>query len=70
MFSWVTLPEGKSSLKLFDKAIKKNIAFVPGNPFYVEQDKDVNTLRLNYTNADNETIVEGIKRLAQSLNEI
>ena len=70
MFSWVTLEEGKSSLELFNKAIKKNVAFVPGNPFYVEQNKDVNTLRLNYTNADNETIKEGIKRLAQSLDEI
>lgn len=70
MFSWVTLEEGKSSLELFNKAIKKNVAFVPGNPFYVEQNKDVNTLRLNYTNADNDTIKEGIKRLAQSLDEI
>ncbi len=70
MFSWVTLEEGKSSLELFNKAIKKNVAFVPGNPFYVEQNKDVNTLRLNYTNADNETIKEGVKRLAQSLDEI
>ena len=70
MFSWVTLEEGKSSLELFNKAIKKNVAFVPGNPFYIEQNKDVNTLRLNYTNADNETIKEGIKRLAQSLDEI
>jgi len=70
MFTWVTLEEGKSSLELFNKAIKKNVAFVPGNPFYVEQNKDVNTLRLNYTNADNETIIEGIKRLSQSLEEI
>ena len=70
MFSWVTLEEGKSSLELFNKAIKKNVAFVPGYPFYIEQNKDVNTLRLKYTNADNETIKEGIKRLAQSLDEI
>ena len=69
MFSWVTLEEGKSALELFNKAIKKNVAFVPGDPFYVNQ-KNVNTLRLNYTNADEETIKEGIKRLAQSICEI
>ena len=69
MFTWVTLEEGKSSMKLFDKAIAKNVAFVPGNPFYVNVD-DVNTLRLNYTNADSNTIIEGIKRLAESLREI
>ncbi len=69
MFTWVTLPEGKSSTELFNKAIKKNVAFVPGDPFYVNC-SDVNTLRLNYTNADTQTIKEGIKRLAEALKEI
>ena len=69
MFSWVTLEEGKSALKLFDIAIQKNVAFVPGDPFYVSE-KNVNTLRLNYTNADEVTIKEGIKRLAKSISEI
>ena len=69
MFTWVTLEEGKSALELFDKAIAKNVAFVPGDPFYVKE-TNVNTLRLNYTNADTETIKEGIKRLAQSIQEI
>ena len=69
MFSWVTLEEGKSSVDLFNKAIKKNVAFVPGDPFYVNE-HNVNTLRLNYTNADSETIEEGIKRLAEALKEI
>lgn len=69
MFSWVELEEGKSATKLFDKAIAKNVAFVPGDPFYVNP-KDVNTLRLNYTNADSKTIVEGIKRLSVAMGEI
>lgn len=33
MFLWATLPEGVSSLQLFELAIKKNVAFVPGSPF-------------------------------------
>ncbi len=70
MFTWVTLEEEKSSTKLFDKAIKKNVAFVPGNPFYIDATKDTNTLRLNYTNADENTIEEGIKRLSEALLEI
>ena len=69
MFSWVTIPEDKAVLDLFDKAIAKKVAFVPGHPFYVNP-KKVNTLRLNYTNADCDTIKEGIKRLAQALDEI
>lgn len=70
MFTWVTLEEGKSSTKLFNIALEKNVAFVPGNPFYINQDVDVNTLRLNYTNADSPTIEEGIKRLAQAMEQI
>ena len=69
MFTWVTFPENQSSLKLFDKAIAKNVAFVPGDPFYVGIN-NVNTLRLNYTNADSKTIEEGIKRLSEALKEI
>jgi len=70
MFSWVTLEEDKDSLELFNKAIAKNVAFVPGNPFYADVKKKVNTLRLNYTNADNVMIEEGIKRLAEAMKEI
>ena len=69
MFTWVTLEEGKDVLNLFDKAIAQKVAFVPGHPFYVKPDK-VNTLRLNYTNADEQTIKVGIKRLADALNEV
>lgn len=64
MFIWVELPKGQSSLELFDKAMEKNVAFVPGNPFYTDDSKPVPTMRLNYTNSDADTIREGIKRLA------
>ncbi len=69
MFLWVTLPEGVSALELFPKALEKKVAFVPGDPFYINK-KNVNTMRLNYTNADSETIEEGIKRLGELLNGI
>ncbi|HAU84341.1 MAG TPA: aspartate aminotransferase [Lachnospiraceae bacterium] len=64
MFLWLTLPEGVSSLDLLSEAGEKNVAFVPGNPFYVNVDK-INTCRLNYTASEPEEIEEGIKRLAE-----
>ncbi len=73
MFLWVTLPEGISSMSLFDKAIKKNVAFVPGEPFYTNktQKKDcINTFRLNYTNSSEETIEKGIRLLADCIKEM
>lgn len=69
MFMWVTLPEGLTALELFDLAAKKSVAFVPGDPFYVDA-VGAGTLRLNYTNADEKTIEEGIKRLAAAIGEL
>lgn len=69
MFLWVTLPEGVSAMSLFPKALEKKVAFVPGDPFYIDI-KNANTMRLNYTNADCETIAEGIRRLGDLLKEL
>lgn len=69
MFLWVTLPEGVSAMELFPKALEKKVAFVPGDPFYINT-RNANTMRLNYTNADCETIEEGIHRLGDLLKEL
>lgn len=69
MFLWVTLPEGVSAMSLFPKALEKQVAFVPGDPFYTDA-RNTNTMRLNYTNADSETIEEGIRRLGDLLKEL
>ncbi|BCS87580.1 PLP-dependent aminotransferase family protein [Pseudodesulfovibrio sediminis] len=67
MFLWATMPEGFSSMDLFDLAIKDKVAFVPGRPFYTD-DSGENTLRLNFSNSDEARIEEGIKRLGKSIN--
>lgn len=66
MFLWVTLPEGVGAMELFPNAMEKKVAFVPGDPFYIGAE-NVNTMRLNYTNADCKTINEGIGRLGELL---
>lgn len=68
MFIWATLPEGISALELFDAAMAANVAFVPGDPFYTHPE-NVNTLRLNYTNATEEIIDEGIQRLGTIMKQ-
>lgn len=67
MFLWVVLPETLSSMDLFYEAVKEKVVFVPGNPFYVNK-KNVNALRLNFTNASEQDIDEGIKRLAHVIS--
>lgn len=69
MFVWVTLPGGFSSMDLFDIAIKDNVAFVPGNPFYTDGGGS-NSMRLNYSNASDDVIVEGIRRLGHAIQEM
>jgi 2-aminoadipate transaminase len=68
MFLWMTLPEGVSSLKLFDRALAAGVAFVPGIPFYTDGGGD-NTLRLNFSNSDKPRIEEGIRRLGRAIRE-
>jgi 2-aminoadipate transaminase len=70
MFLWVILPEGYSSMELFDIAIKQNVAFVPGNPFYTDSKTSYRTLRLNFSCSDKNMINIGIKRLADAIVEI
>ena len=69
MFLWVTLPEKLSSLHLFKLATAENVVFVPGRAFYVDGGGD-NTLRLNFSNSDQEKIEEGIKRLAKVIKRV
>ena len=66
MFLWITLPEGLPAVEVFRKAIEKKVAFVPGDPFYVNR-SNVNTLRLNYSSVDEDTIRTGIMRLGEVL---
>ncbi len=67
MFLWATMPQGTDALKIFEKAYENNVAFVPGAPFYAENEKS-NTFRLNYSNSDCETIEKGIEILGSVLN--
>jgi len=70
MFLWVTLPEGFSSMELLSLTTKKNVVFVPGNQFYTNRTGDVNTLRLNYSCANEEMIDKGIRIMAECIDEL
>lgn len=64
MFLWARIKQDTSALCLFNHCIKEGVAFVPGDPFYVNL-MDVSTFRLNYTNSSSDEIKEGIKRMKQ-----
>jgi 2-aminoadipate transaminase len=64
MFLWLTLPEGLNTTRLLDRAIERQVAFVPGAAFYANGGGE-NTMRLNFSYSSPERIVEGVKRLAE-----
>lgn len=66
LFTWVTLPEGVDAGKIAPKLLEQNVAYVPGGAFYPYPGKE-NHFRLNYSNATEENLVEGIKRIGAVL---
>ena len=67
MFLWVTLPEGMDADDLWKKALNRKVAFVPGAPFFPDNPKS-NTLRLNFSNSNLDTILEGMRRIEKALH--
>lgn len=69
LFLWVTLPKNIKAIDLFYKAVKENVAFVPGFPFYARE-KVENTLRLNYSNVNEKMIDIGMKTLGNLIKQM
>jgi len=69
MFFWVTLPERYDPQALLEIAVAAGVAFVPGQPFYVDDQKR-HTMRLNFTNASPALIEEGMDRLVKVLKSV
>jgi len=66
MFFWARLTQGRSSVEFAKRAIDKQVAFIPGAPFFPQQ-PDMSSLRLSFATADVSRIEEGISRLGQAL---
>jgi len=68
LFIWVEMPKHVSGSKMLPKAIEEKVVYVYGAPFYPDGRWD-NTMRLNFSHAGPETIVEGIKRLGKVIKD-
>jgi len=64
MFLWAELPKHISTVEMFDDAVKEKVAYVHGQAFHVDGG-GTNAMRLNFTNASDDNIAEGIRRLAK-----
>ncbi len=68
MFLWVTLPGHINTKEMFQEAIKEKVAYVHGAAFCVDG-KGHNTMRLNFSNAEDKKIDIGIKKLAKLIKK-
>ncbi|MEN6391592.1 MAG: PLP-dependent aminotransferase family protein [Syntrophomonas sp.] len=68
LFAWIELPKHINSRDVLLKSLEKKVAFVPGGSFFPNGGKE-NTLRINFSNMPEERIVEGLRALAQVINE-
>jgi len=67
MFLTITFPPGISAGRVFDDGVREKVAVLPGMPFYVDGGGE-DTIRLNFSNPDDEMIKTGISRLARVIN--
>lgn len=66
MFVWVRLPGGVDTAELLPAAVRHDVAFVPGAPFFAVT-PDRATLRLSFSTSTPDEIVEGMRRLGKAV---
>lgn len=68
LFTWLTLPEQIDTCELFDSALERKVAYIPGSAFAV-QGGYANTMRLNFSSATPKQIKVAISRLSEVVRE-
>ena len=65
-FVWVQLPEGMNADDLLPAAARNGVIYLPGSWFFPDR-SEVRGLRLNFSTLPEERIVEGVRRLGETL---
>ncbi len=68
LFIWATLPEYIDTEDLLAKALREDVAFVPGRAAYVDG-RGRSSMRLNFSGASEDEIREGIRRIGKVVGE-
>src|SRR4051794_14544882 len=68
LFIWATLPDFIDTTDLLARALRENVAFVPGEGAYLDG-RGRNAMRLNFSGSDEDAIREGVRRLGEVVSE-
>jgi 2-aminoadipate transaminase len=69
MFVWLRLPGEVDTADVLREALKHNVAFVPGAPFFATT-PDPATFRMSFTTNPPDEIAEGMRRLAEAFRDL
>lgn len=69
MFIWVEGPQGLNMDRVFEKAVERQVAFVPGKYFYAAREMGQETMRLNFTMATETLLDRSVKILSEVIKE-
>ena len=70
LFFWLTLKQPLDTRTLLNTALANDVAFMPGEPFFPEPDRNPGHLRLNFSHIDPARLDEGLKRLAAVVRQV
>jgi 2-aminoadipate transaminase len=68
LFIWATLPPYIDTGDLLAKALRADVAFVPGQAAYVDG-RGRSSMRLNFSGVQDEEIAEGVRRIGKVISE-
>ena len=68
LFIWVTLPDFIDTTDLLARALRENVAFVPGEGAYLDG-RGRSAMRLNFSGSDEHRIREGVRRIGEVVSE-
>ena len=68
LFIWATLPDYIDTADLLAKALRADVAFVPGEAAYVDG-RGASSMRLNFSGVGEDEIREGIRRIGKVIAE-
>jgi 2-aminoadipate transaminase len=68
LFIWVTLPDFIDTTDLLARALRDNVAFVPGEAAYLDG-RGRSSMRLNFSGSDENAIREGVRRIGKVVKE-
>ncbi len=69
LFIWATLPDYIDTSDLLAKALREDVAFVPGQAAFVEQGRGRSSMRLNFSGVSDGEIAEGVRRIGKAIGE-